>query len=308
MPAPASATAVGTPLSPRPKHKPPPLPVSLAQNSSVPCQSPAQSPKKVTFKKKCEDGMQKVLQKVDFEQKFDQLPQFIPEETNMASPLPQSPRAIISNYRRKRKVSSLATGELTPRESEMEISPSPSYKKSSESEANTPRTPHSAHFEDNMFFGKNFEIEKMTLPADFKDDFGEGSIPCSPRTPSSPAGQFSSLRRILDQRRQLVMQLFEQYGLFPSAQDTANFQTEHAAVFPSKVCLQLKIREVRQKMMAQSAAAEKATHPSPGASGDSGQRSSDAASFSEPSGGGDSRESGGFNSLSLPSHSEGNME
>lgn len=179
-----------------------------------------------------------------------------------------------------------ATGELTPRESEMEISPSPSYKKSSESEANTPRTPHSAHFEDNMFFGKNFEIEKMTLPAgnevifclvvfikilnerfsfvlifytreggggrntwtdfnsvkdsfyytipalirlwfywkifcdcwftDFKDDFGEGSIPCSPRTPSSPAGQFSSLRRILDQRRQLVMQLFEQYGLFPS--------------------------------------------------------------------------------------------
>lgn len=58
-----------------------------------------------------------------------------------------------------------ATGELTPRESEMEISPSPSYKKSSESEANTPRTPHSAHFEDNMFFGKNFEIEKMTLPA-----------------------------------------------------------------------------------------------------------------------------------------------
>lgn len=61
-------------------------------------------------------------------------------------------------------------------------------------------------------------------------------------------------------------------------------------------------------MMAQSAAAEKATHPSPGASGDSGQRTSDAASFSEPSGGGDSRESGGFNSLSLPSHSEGNME
>lgn len=60
--------------------------------------------------------------------------------------------------------------------------------------------------------------------------------------------------------------------------------------------------------MAQSAAAEKATHSSPGASGDSGQRSSDAASCSEPSGGGDSRESGGFNSLSLPSHSEGNME
>jgi hypothetical protein len=43
------------------------------------------------------------------------------------------------------------------------ISPSPSYKKlSSESEANTPRTPHSARFEDNMFFGKNFDIEQMS--------------------------------------------------------------------------------------------------------------------------------------------------
>lgn len=56
-----------------------------------------------------------------------------------------------------------ATGELTPRDSEVEgVSPSPSYKKSSESEANTPRTPHSARFEDNMFFGKNFDIEKLS--------------------------------------------------------------------------------------------------------------------------------------------------
>lgn len=39
--------------------------------------------------------------------------------------------------------------------------------------------------------------------------------PMTPKTPSSP-GQFSSLRRILDQRRTLVMQLFEENGLFPS--------------------------------------------------------------------------------------------
>ena len=37
----------------------------------------------------------------------------------------------------------------------------------------------------------------------------------TPKTPGSP-GQFSSLRRILDQRRQLVMQLFDENGLFPS--------------------------------------------------------------------------------------------
>lgn len=39
--------------------------------------------------------------------------------------------------------------------------------------------------------------------------------PMTPKTPSSP-GQFSSLRRILDQRRTLVMQLFEENSLFPS--------------------------------------------------------------------------------------------
>lgn len=44
------------------------------------------------------------------------------------------------------------------------------------------------------------------------------------------------------------------------------FQAEHASIFPTKVCLQLKIREVRQKMMAQSAAVEKAAG-TPGSSG-----------------------------------------
>ena len=49
------------------------------------------------------------------------------------------------------------------------------------------------------------------------ENFGDSELqsPMTPHTPSSP-GQFSSLRRILDQRRQLVMQLFDEYGLFPS--------------------------------------------------------------------------------------------
>ncbi|KAG7262560.1 hypothetical protein CRUP_030122 [Coryphaenoides rupestris] len=59
----------------------------------------------------------------------------------------------------------------------------------------------------------------------------------------------SSLRRTLDQRRALVMQLFQEHGFFPSAQSTAAFQARYADTFPSKVCLQLKIREVRQKIM-----------------------------------------------------------
>ena len=40
-----------------------------------------------------------------------------------------------------------------------------------------------------------------------------------------------------------------------TAQATVAFQTKHHDIFPNKMCLQLKIREVRQKMMAQSAQA-----------------------------------------------------
>ncbi|MEQ2211614.1 hypothetical protein XENOCAPTIV_009362, partial [Xenoophorus captivus] len=60
---------------------------------------------------------------------------------------------------------------------------------------------------------------------------------------------YSSLRRTLDQRRALVMQLFQEHGFFPSAPATAAFQARYSETFPTKVCLQLKIREVRQKIM-----------------------------------------------------------
>jgi len=115
-----------------------------------------------------------------------------------------------------------------------------------------------------------------------------------PVCPSAPDGEdiltdmefdkvsYSSLRRTLDHRRALVMQLFQEQGFFPSgkkwahapqyihehfrmnphaltsirvgfislaAQATAAFQTRYCDIFPSKVCLQLKIREVRQKIM-----------------------------------------------------------
>lgn len=48
--------------------------------------------------------------------------------------------------------------------------------------------------------------------------FGSPRTPRSPRTPSSPGGSSNvSLRRMLDNRRLLVMQLFEEQGtLFPS--------------------------------------------------------------------------------------------
>jgi hypothetical protein len=48
----------------------------------------------------------------------------------------------------------------------------------------------------------------------------ETASPHTPKTPNSP-GNFSSLRKMLDQRRQLVMQFLEN-GLFPSGTSFSN--------------------------------------------------------------------------------------
>lgn len=81
---------------------------------------------------------------------------------------------------------------------------------------------------------------------------GEASSPRTPKTPGTSRENEKGHRRLLEQRRQLVMQLFHEHTLFPSAQATSNFQAQHNDIFPNKTSLQLKIREVRQKLMAQS--------------------------------------------------------
>lgn len=77
----------------------------------------------------------------------------------------------------------------------------------------------------------------------------------SPRTISglNSASDTSSTRRILDQRRQLVMEFFKkENSYFPTQSATHEFQQLHKELFPNKNTLQLKIREVRQRLMAQS--------------------------------------------------------
>lgn len=79
----------------------------------------------------------------------------------------------------------------------------------------------------------------------------------SPRTPKTPSARSVNSaeerghRKVLEQRRNLVMQLFQDHGMFPTSQATNSFQLAHSSIFPSKQSLQLKIREVRQKFMAQ---------------------------------------------------------
>lgn len=59
-------------------------------------------------------------------------------------------------------------------------------------------------------------------------DITESGEASSPRTPKTPGGkdQEKGHRRILEQRRQLVMQLFQEDGIFPSTQATSAFQVQ----------------------------------------------------------------------------------
>lgn len=61
------------------------------------------------------------------------------------------------------------------------------------------------------------------MPSDFESWDG------SPRTPRTPGSRSDSSgekghRRVLEQRRHLVMQLFQEHGFFPSTQATNIFQ------------------------------------------------------------------------------------
>ncbi|XP_049457653.1 protein capicua homolog isoform X1 [Epinephelus fuscoguttatus] len=195
---------------------------------------PPTSSKKTKFRppplKKTPDSLEKVLSETYFEERFAELPEFNPEEV-LPSPtlqsLATSPRAILGSYRRKRRNSTelevTAEDPSSPRRKTRRLS-------SCSSEPNTPKS--AAKCEGEIFtFDRAAGMEGEDLLGDLD------------RVP------YSSLRRTLDQRRALVMQLFQEHGFFPSAQATAAFQARYSDTFPTKVCLQLKIREVRQKIM-----------------------------------------------------------
>ncbi|KAF4088316.1 hypothetical protein AMELA_G00082520 [Ameiurus melas] len=223
----------------------------LPQSASEPAPPCPQSDKDTPLPKKLKsrppplkrpfDSVDKVLSEVYFEERFAELPEFRPEEV-LPSPtlqsLATSPRAILGSYRRKRKNS---TGERDLDSSTDDpISPKRKSRRRSScsSEPNTPKSAAKCE-------GDIFTFDRPGT--DGEDILGELEFDKVP---------YSSLRRTLDQRRALVMQLFQEHGFFPSAQATAAFQARYADIFPTKVCLQLKIREVRQKIMQTAAPSE----------------------------------------------------
>ncbi|XP_067874820.1 protein capicua homolog [Heterodontus francisci] len=205
-----------------------------------------------------------VLSEVDFEERFAELPEFRPEEV-LPSPtlqaLTTSPRAILSSYRKKRKNSTdLDSSTEDP------ISPKRKIRRRS-SCSSEPNTPKSANRE-----GDIFTFDKPAAQGSDADD-----VLADLEFDKVP---YSSLRRTLDQRRALVMQLFHEHGFFPSAQATAAFQARYSDIFPTKVCLQLKIREVRQKIM-QTATPNELPQSSPFPQSPSGQLSQESLARGE---------------------------
>ncbi|XP_078507452.1 protein capicua homolog isoform X2 [Lissotriton helveticus] len=205
--------------------------------------------------KKPFEMVDRLLSEVDFEERFAELPEFKPEEV-LPSPtlqsLATSPRAILGSYRKKRKNS-------TDLDSSTEDPISPKRKMRRRSSCSSePNTPKSAKCDAEIFTFDKTGIESDDMLAEMEYE----KVP------------YSSLRRTLDQRRALVMQLFQENGFFPSAQATAAFQARYVEIFPTKVCLQLKIREVRQKIMQAATPTEFPAIP--------GQLSGDGAGCSTP--------------------------
>ncbi|KAL0123954.1 hypothetical protein PUN28_006048 [Cardiocondyla obscurior] len=236
------------------------------QNLTESHTSPSPSTKKGSFfKKNVEDGMDRVLEQVNFQEKFSSLPEFKPEDI-------QSPSAISINTPGSSSHSSAAS--ILHPQTPMQM---PGYRKKStqgphrptmnEDEIDsdtpisaTPKSTSSVKLTGTTFFGPDFNVDAYRANNDLIDV--DASSPRTPKTPGSSAGNTvlgigrsdneRGHRKILEQRRQLVMQLFQEHGYFPTAQATTTFQLKHVDIFPTKTSLQLKIREVRQKLKANS--------------------------------------------------------
>ncbi|XP_025993215.1 putative transcription factor capicua isoform X2 [Solenopsis invicta] len=237
------------------------------QNYTESHTSPSPSTKKGSFfKKNVEDGMDRVLEQVNFQEKFSSLPEFKPEDIQSPSAIsintpgssshssaasilhPQTPMQI-RTYSRKTS----AQGPHRPTMNEDEID-------SDTPISATPKSTSSVKLTGTTFFGPDFNVDAYRTNNDLMDV--DASSPRTPKTPGSSAGNTvlgigrsdneRGHRKMLEQRRQLVMQLFQEHGYFPSAQATTTFQLNHADIFPTKTSLQLKIREVRQKLKANS--------------------------------------------------------
>lgn len=197
-----------------------------------------------------------VLKQVDFENKFKFLPQFKPEDCQSPSAIsvPSSPRVFTQNYRKKPQPLP-KPGEFSERSKlSLELKSfalAPTDDEQSDLSAMSSATPSAEQFlMGNRFFGPNFNIDQLrcefglTSSSNRELELFPSHSDCvnavlaaednsdrSPRTPKTPSQRTATAdanekghRKILEQRRQLVMQLFQEHGMFPSTQATNSFQ------------------------------------------------------------------------------------
>lgn len=136
-----------------------------------------------------------------------------------------------------------------------------------------PNTNSSSKLIGNTFFGPDFNIEEYESNVETLANENDNDSPQTPKTPGSSLVNIGrenerGHRKVLEQRRQLVMQLFQEHGYFPSTQATSAFQARYLDVFPNKTSLQLKIREVRQKLKANTTPSSASSLISPHAPGE----------------------------------------
>lgn len=110
-------------------------------------------------------------------------------------------------------------------------------------------------------FSKLPEFTPTTTPSNFTNstnfqnvlpdggDTTNGMGGAHPQDENTPVSPITSNRQILDRRRNLVVQLFDQHGFYPPDNVTVAFQQVHKDLFATKWNLQVKIREVRQNLM-----------------------------------------------------------
>ncbi|KAM3726056.1 Protein capicua [Dirofilaria immitis] len=211
------------------------VPNRLSNNGEVELRSPI----KKLFKRN-DESMDRVLNQVDFEKKFASLPAFTPDDPQKGTTtLPSTPSALLRTILEKRKC---GKSDYDKKET------LPNISHTLQSTLKTPATT-SARYDSSFFFGSNFNPAALH---DYDDSVYPLPLysPQTPKTPLDSSTEKSASRKLLDHRRQLVVELLEEYGMFPSGQAISAFQNKYRQFFPSKQTLTLKIREMRQKMMA----------------------------------------------------------
>ncbi|CAH8457583.1 unnamed protein product [Heterobilharzia americana] len=232
-------------------------------------------------KRKFDENIENIFNRINFRRRFSYLPKFKPNSTEeLVSPVCISQVLVASTESDLQPESTQYDSKLptmiTDTNQQLYTLTSPtSHLSDSENiqQSLSPRqldsTVQCPQNEDNRFFGRNFPNiteTKWVRSTNLRSQISSSSPvhlmknhPIAPKSTrinaKSPLiSQISKVngtnsRSVLHTRRKLVLELFREYGLFPSIPVITRFQQCYAYYFPSRQALQLKIREVRRRIM-----------------------------------------------------------